>query len=692
MGWKLRKDSKGLLAHNRHSRNRNKDKKRVGKNRNQKSNNNTSQSDEDDMNLNWFNLYAKKFVLEKRWRGIDYPLDGIGGTDQGLSVKDEIKTMPKGGRKGKKGNVDSSESEDESSSEEEEQEESVEIEEESMEEDEERRDPEPSSEEDEEDEDEEMETHSPASISSDADQGDDILTTKKKKNLVDLSSKRGKKALEKFKPKSYYLEGHHDSIYCMRFDNGIYSNNFDPSLTNPNSKVDDQTGSNPDSGHLISYPKIVSGSRDHTIKIWDQTTLECKHTLRGHTASVLCLQYDDEILVSGGSDKTVLIWDFSMFGSKNKKKKRSIGKDQSLIDDVDSAIELRKNNKISNQKVEEEDVDRGEKVVEEEEKPKVMTRLTYHKEGVLDIAFNSNYIVSCSKDSQVCVWSRNRDDNPLFSSKPKTYEEYDTTEGEDSYDQSTSSILSQDPKDKGSQSSKVIDTNNTSLYTKSSSTSTLKPITLNYVYSTHSGPVNAISLFKNHIVSASGDNFMYLWKLENGENKTEFKGHKRGLACIDYENGKIVTGSNDRIVKVWNGNGECLFDLKKHKELVRTVRFDGGKRILSGGYDRRVMVWNLDQVQNQHQNQIESDDDRPLFDSDGDDDSDVDSERSSIAKPTKVSKPIQSDKPSLNLKTKARRVFDVHFDSRKIYCCGEDSRIEIKDFSFDLGEDVELFD
>lgn len=72
----------------------------------------------------------------------------------------------------------------------------------------------------------------------------------------------------------HYLLGHMDSVYCVQFDDR----------------------------------KIISGSRDHTIKIWDAQSYQCARTLTGHQGSVLCLQYNQEYLVSGSSDSTVMVW------------------------------------------------------------------------------------------------------------------------------------------------------------------------------------------------------------------------------------------------------------------------------------------------------------------------------------------------------------------------------------------------
>lgn len=74
---------------------------------------------------------------------------------------------------------------------------------------------------------------------------------------------------------THYLVGHLDSVYCLQFD--------------------DQ--------------KIITGSRDRSIKIWDLEKYQCTHTLNGHQGSVLCLKYNDEVIISGSSDHTVIVWD-----------------------------------------------------------------------------------------------------------------------------------------------------------------------------------------------------------------------------------------------------------------------------------------------------------------------------------------------------------------------------------------------
>lgn len=114
----------------------------------------------------------------------------------------------------------------------------------------------------------------------------------------------------------------------------------------------------------------------------------------------------------------------------------------------------------------------------------------------------------------------------------------------------------------------------------------------------HGGPVNAIQLLANRIISAAGDALMKMWDVETGEVMRVFTGHERGLACLQYSpSGKLIaTGSNDRLVKIWDAEtGECLRTLEGHTDLVRSLAFDETRgRLVTGSYDRSVRLWDLD--------------------------------------------------------------------------------------------------
>jgi len=88
---------------------------------------------------------------------------------------------------------------------------------------------------------------------------------------------------------------------------------------------------------------------------------------------------------------------------------------------------------------------------------------------------------------------------------------------------------------------------------------------------------------------------MILWDIASGERLRTFEGHDRGLACIEFKDDLIVSGSNDCKIKVWSAaTGECLRTLVGHDALVRALSFDPRSgRLVSASYDKNVKLWDL---------------------------------------------------------------------------------------------------
>ena len=55
---------------------------------------------------------------------------------------------------------------------------------------------------------------------------------------------------------------------------------------------------------------LITGSYDTTIKVWDIETAKVVRTLTGHTAGIRALQFRDNRLISGSLDGTVKVWDW----------------------------------------------------------------------------------------------------------------------------------------------------------------------------------------------------------------------------------------------------------------------------------------------------------------------------------------------------------------------------------------------
>ncbi|MEE1119871.1 MAG: hypothetical protein U0K90_08055, partial [Bacteroidales bacterium] len=60
----------------------------------------------------------------------------------------------------------------------------------------------------------------------------------------------------------------------------------------------------------IDGKRIISGSNDNTIKIWDANTGQCLQTLEGHSWNVRSVAYSPDAtkINSGSGDGTIKIW------------------------------------------------------------------------------------------------------------------------------------------------------------------------------------------------------------------------------------------------------------------------------------------------------------------------------------------------------------------------------------------------
>lgn len=55
---------------------------------------------------------------------------------------------------------------------------------------------------------------------------------------------------------------------------------------------------------------LMTGSYDATVKVWDITTGQEIRTITGHTQGIRCLQFDDSKLITGSLDSTIKVWNW----------------------------------------------------------------------------------------------------------------------------------------------------------------------------------------------------------------------------------------------------------------------------------------------------------------------------------------------------------------------------------------------
>ncbi|KAM0224918.1 hypothetical protein ACHAQD_001716 [Fusarium lateritium] len=324
------------------------------------------------------------------------------------------------------------------------------------------------------------------------------------------------------KARPVYLNGHKDSIYCLQFDEH----------------------------------KIITGSRDKTIRVWDMHTLECSliigppdvinepdmlldedgnpaHFASGsseneksnfsmprstsfpthHMASILCLQYDDEILVTGSSDSTCIVYD----------------------------------------------VRAGYRPIR---------RLRHHTAAVLDLAFDNKHIVTCSKDFSICVWDRQ-----------------------------TGDLIKQlrghsGPVNAVQMRGNTIVSCSGDFRVKLWNIETGKNIR-EFTGHTKGLACSQFSEDGRYIASAGNDKAIRIWDANTGECLHEMRAHENLVRSlhIDSVSGRLVSGSYDTDIKVWDmETGHQLLDFPKwHASWVLSAKSDY-RRIVSTGQDPKILI------------------------------------------------------------------------------------------------------
>lgn len=66
---------------------------------------------------------------------------------------------------------------------------------------------------------------------------------------------------------------------------------------------------------LTDKPYLITGSADHTAKVWDYQTKRCLQTLEGHTdvVTAVCFHPVIPIIITVSKDATACIWHATTF-------------------------------------------------------------------------------------------------------------------------------------------------------------------------------------------------------------------------------------------------------------------------------------------------------------------------------------------------------------------------------------------
>lgn len=109
-----------------------------------------------------------------------------------------------------------------------------------------------------------------------------------------------------------------------------------------------------------------------------------------------------------------------------------------------------------------------------------------------------------------------------------------------------------------------------------------------------------ISTDGHFALSASWDNTIRLWDLNEGKTNRIFVGHTKDITSVAFssDNRQIISGSRDRTIRLWNTLGECKLVVEEaHADWVSCVQFSPVTQplpmVVSAGWDKLVKVWTL---------------------------------------------------------------------------------------------------
>lgn len=282
------------------------------------------------------------------------------------------------------------------------------------------------------------------------------------------------------------------------------------------------------------------------------------HPEDAHTECVYTIQYYGKHLVSGSRDRTLRIWDIDA--------QRLIRKP--LEGHTGSVLCLQ-----FDDRKEEDIIISGSSdthvILWRFSTGEMIKQLTNaHRESVLNLKFDKRFLVTCSKDKTIKIWNRH-ELRPGHRDYP--------VKGAPGGGHCPSYILDMNT---------IASTLRNGRPDVDFQNHLLEPYTQLMTLDLHGAAVNAIQIYKDQLVSASGDRNLRVWNIHSGECSAKIEAHAKGIACVQYDGKRIVSGSSDNTIRIWDPASKTeVARLDGHTRLVRTIQaafadYPGGKEKL----------------------------------------------------------------------------------------------------------------
>jgi WD40 repeat protein len=338
--------------------------------------------------------------------------------------------------------------------------------------------------------------------------------------------------------------------------------------------------------------KLISGSADRTVKIWDLDG-NLLTTLKGHGAEVKDVSMSGNIIASASMDKSIKLWQiniskpkssiYSVTFSADGKLAVSAGWDGNVnIQRVDTwksqvfqaddspilAIDISRDGQIATAA--------GQKIKLWNLNNQLLQTFTGHTDIVTSVAFSLNrqHLASGSDDKTIKLW-RLRDGKLM-----------QTLSGHQ--DGVTSVAFSPD-----SQTLATSSHDGTVKLWRVVDGKFLKTLQDDI-----GGNVTVVKFSPNGniLASTSSNNNIHLWNIADN-TLIKLTGHTQAVNSLSFssDNQILISGSADNTIKFWNlGDGTLVKTLLGHPGKINSLSLSpDGKTLLTGGEDAGVTLWNL---------------------------------------------------------------------------------------------------
>jgi len=297
---------------------------------------------------------------------------------------------------------------------------------------------------------------------------------------------------------------------------------------------------------------LVSGSYDSTIKIWDIETGQELRTLTGHALGVRCLQFDKTKLVSGSLDGTLKVWDMR----SGQVIRTFPGHDGAVISLHFDGMILASGSQ-----------DKTIRVRNFKDCSRVVLRGHTDWVNAVKVHAASQTLYSASDDCTVRVWD-------LVS---KTCVRVFNEHAGQVQQVLPLPIDFELPEPEGDASTGSDD--------ERQEEGTASALELAQVPARPANP--------RYIISGGLDSTIRLWDVNTGRCVRTFFGHLEGVWALAADTLRMISGANDGMVKVWDPRtGKCERTLTGHSGPVTCVGLSD-RRMATGSEDHSIRLYDF---------------------------------------------------------------------------------------------------